>query len=235
MSAGIPVAPAVGAGLVGGLVGGPDGEIVLVDDGSAAEDEGAFGRPLTLGAAPTGLGLGDGLGGRASGPFGGFGVGVGGLVGGPGGLVAVADDVDGVAELVDATTGLTAGAAPSGTGLGGRLFSAGLGPDRILVGDGLELDGATSAALGATGALIQPQGPVVNGAGEWCGYDGVLGQSAACLPGLSCINGLCVDFDAAEYENRSTSTGSVFSQGADPYVELGERLTVEEMEAMMAK
>ena len=180
MSAGIPVAPAVGAGLVGGLVGGPDGEIVLVDDGSLAEDEGAFTRPLTLGAAPTGLGLGDGLGGRASGPFGGFGLGgrlgqAGGLVGGPSGLVSVADDVDGVAELVDAATGLSPGAAPSGTGLGGRLFSAGLGPDRILVGDGLELDGATSAALGATGALIQPQGPIVNGAGEWCGYDGVLG------------------------------------------------------------
>ena len=178
MSAGIPVSSAIGEGLVGGIVEGLDGdEIVLVDDGSLAAEEATGPLPLTLGAAPTGVGLGDGLGGRLSGPLGGFRGQASGLVGGPGGLVSVADDVDGVADLVDATTGLTPGAAPSGTGLGGRLFSTGLGPDRILVGtaDGLELDGATSAALGVTGALIQPQGPVVNGAGEWCGYDGVLG------------------------------------------------------------
>ena len=178
MSAGIPVSRAIGDGLVAGLVGGSD-DIVLVDDGSLGGDASTGPLPLTPGAAPTGLGLGDGLGGRLSGPLGGFGrsrlASASGLVGGPGGLVSVADDVDGVADLVDATTGLSPGAAPSGTGLGGRLFSAGLGPDRVLVGDGLDLDGATAAALGAKGAIIQPQGPVVNGAGEWCGYDSILG------------------------------------------------------------
>ena len=101
---------------------------------------------LSVGAAPSGRGLGGGFAGR----------GFGGLVGGPSGLVSVADDVDGIADLVEATTGLSPGAAPSGRGLGSRLFSAGLRPDTILVGDGLDLDGATSAALGATGALIQP-------------------------------------------------------------------------------
>ena len=56
--------------------------------------------------------------------------------------------------MVDESTGLSPGAAPSGTGLGGRRLSASLRPDTILVGDGLDLDGVTSAALGATGALI---------------------------------------------------------------------------------
>jgi len=118
--------------------------------------------------------------------------------------------------------------------LGGRpLLAQDLGGDRTLLTDaGLTLGGGVALAPAAELVIA---GPLINGLDEWCGYDAILGQSASCAEGLSCINALCTVLDLDAFSGSSDRSGDVFQAGSDPFVILGDRLSKKEMEAMLAE
>ena len=115
-------------------------------------------------------------------------------------------------------------------GPGGLVIGQDLGGDRAL------FTGATlTAPVVAPAAEVVFTGPLINGLDEWCGYDAILGQSASCAEGLTCINALCIVLDFDALSDPSQRSGDVFHAGSDPFVTLGHTLTVEEMEAKMAE